>query len=336
MRTVEASAPGKAILCGEYAVLAGAPAIVVALDRRVKVRISESRNEWHEVSAPGLSGRCWKFSTDCNRDISWHEADAEQIFSLFSSVWRVLKPDPTTGLSITIDSRQLHDPESGAKTGIGSSAAVATSLVAALARLIPVAGDPYLLAQDAHRDFQDGGGSGADIAASYHGGTVVFSRGTAPLSASWPAGLRCRFFWSGLPADTVAQVAKIDAGVLTANAPGSAGRLAAGAVNAADSWVAGDAAAVLSDVAEFASLLKIFADDHDLDVFGAGHLEISELASQCGIVYKPCGAGGGDIGVALSVDDHALASFCSEATNRGFRPLEVAVDDSGVTTNIKN
>ena len=31
---VEASAPGKIVLCGDYAVLQGAPAVVLALQRR--------------------------------------------------------------------------------------------------------------------------------------------------------------------------------------------------------------------------------------------------------------------------------------------------------------
>ena len=37
MNRVGASAPGKALLCGEYAVLEGAPAVVAAVDRRVTV-----------------------------------------------------------------------------------------------------------------------------------------------------------------------------------------------------------------------------------------------------------------------------------------------------------
>lgn len=338
MRTVQASAPGKALLCGEYAVLAGAPAIVVALDRRVTVVISETQNEWHEVSTPGPGKRSWRFSSDSNsnHDIAWHDADAAQLFGLFASVWKVLQPEPGTGLSITIDSRQLYDADSGAKLGIGSSAAVATSLVAALQCLSSADGDPYLLAQHAHRDFQGGSGSGVDVAASFHGGAVVFARDATPEQTIWPAGLCCRFLWSGIPADTAVRLENLDVGLLTANARGPAGLLAASAAQAARSWQAGNAAEILDDIAEFTSSLMVFADDYDLDIFGAGHLEINDLASQYGIVYKPCGAGGGDIGVALSVDENALASFCNKAMGKGFNALDVAVDNLGVTTDIKN
>ncbi len=37
---IEASAPGKLVLSGEYAVLAGAPALVAAVDRRVTCTLS--------------------------------------------------------------------------------------------------------------------------------------------------------------------------------------------------------------------------------------------------------------------------------------------------------
>ena len=53
--TVVASAPGKAVLCGEYAVLDGAPAVCMALDRRARVTVTPFEGDWNRVSAPGYS-----------------------------------------------------------------------------------------------------------------------------------------------------------------------------------------------------------------------------------------------------------------------------------------
>ena len=51
MRGVTASAPGKLVLAGEYAVLAGAPAIVAAMDRRVVCRVAVAeRGHWQFLS----------------------------------------------------------------------------------------------------------------------------------------------------------------------------------------------------------------------------------------------------------------------------------------------
>ena len=55
--SVIASAPGKVILCGEYAVLDGAPAICMAVDRRARVEITEIDGDISDVSAPGYTNK---------------------------------------------------------------------------------------------------------------------------------------------------------------------------------------------------------------------------------------------------------------------------------------
>ena len=50
---IVASAPGKVILSGEYAVLDGAPAVCVAIDRRARVTVEYNDEDHHVVAAPG-------------------------------------------------------------------------------------------------------------------------------------------------------------------------------------------------------------------------------------------------------------------------------------------
>ena len=49
------TAPGKLVLSGEYAVLDGAPAVAMAIDRRAVVDVSRSQEPWHSVIAPGFT-----------------------------------------------------------------------------------------------------------------------------------------------------------------------------------------------------------------------------------------------------------------------------------------
>jgi phosphomevalonate kinase len=42
---------------------------------------------------------------------------------------------------------------------------------------------------------------------------------------------------------------------------------------------------------------------------------------QHGVVYKPCGAGGGDIGAAFSTDPAALDRFTRTAHIQGYAPI---------------
>ncbi len=55
LETMTATAPGKLILTGEYAVLDGAPAVVVAMDRRVVARYRMTDLHFTRAEAPGAS-----------------------------------------------------------------------------------------------------------------------------------------------------------------------------------------------------------------------------------------------------------------------------------------
>ncbi len=87
-------------------------------------------------------------------------------------------------LSITVDSSSLFTP-GGRKLGFGSSAAAAVGTIAALLTAVDI--DPVadrrltaLLATAAHRDAQNGAGSGYDVATSCFGGIGLFTGGRWP------------------------------------------------------------------------------------------------------------------------------------------------------------
>jgi phosphomevalonate kinase len=72
-----------------------------------------------------------------------------------------------------------------------------------------------------------------------------------------------------------------------------------------------------------------FDVDHDLGIFDAGHHELTNAAAKLELVYKPCGAGGGDIGVVFATDKAAVAKFTNIAGESGFRLLDVSLEISG-------
>jgi phosphomevalonate kinase len=56
-----------------------------------------------------------------------------------------------------------------------------------------------------------------------------------------------------------------------------------------------------------------------------------KLADSQGITYKPCGAGGGDIGIALSTDTDALEKFRSAVSDNDFLLLDLEMAEHGIT-----
>jgi phosphomevalonate kinase len=102
---------------------------------------------------------------------------------------------------------------------------------------------------------------------------------------------------------------------------------ASGAV--ATRWAGGNAAAIVTEIGTYTKALRCFDDVHGLGIFDAGHARLAERAAESGLAYKPCGAGGGDIGVALATSRASLASFEKTAMRAGFTVLELSIDPRG-------
>ena len=86
MTEVSVSAPGKLLLCGEYAVLRNAPAVVMAVDRRAVARVSPGDAPWHTLTTPGFSDRTWRFELDDGNRVSWLDESPEASPELAAAV----------------------------------------------------------------------------------------------------------------------------------------------------------------------------------------------------------------------------------------------------------
>ena len=331
MNSVTVTAPGKAVLSGEYAVLRGAPAISVAIDCRAMARIVTTDQEFHSISTPGHAAGQWRFTANDAGEINWLDELPDQGLRLVEEAWRVCAPAAGRRFDITLDTADFFDPGSGQKLGLGGSAAAMTALIAALAGSRSQRGDVFALAREAHKALQGGLGSGVDIATSFYGGVIEFRTDSksAPLRHSWPPGLYYRFLWSGASANTQARIRKSGSG-----SDKNWSSLSRAAETAASAWAGQGAREILRVFERYTNTLRQFSIDHDLGIFDAGHDELLDIATTFGVVYKPCGAGGGDIGIVLAADEGAVAEFCNAADKSGFTSLDIATDPAGVRTDV--
>lgn len=331
---VRTSAPGKVVLSGEYAVLEGAPAIVMAVDRRARVCVSPAAGGWHCVSAPGLQDGNTDFSIDQAGQAVRREAGATQAcgrrvdLSLLGEVLKAVGGRPTVPLHFELDTRPFFHETKGVKLGLGSSAALAVALTAALMRNEERTHEIAPTALAAHRAWQGGRGSGVDVAAAVHGGTLAYrvTPGAAIEALTWPEGLRHALLWSGRPAGTRD---RIGAFATSAARHGAAASLKQAAEEALHTWQRGDARAILDGLFRYVTTLAAFDVDRDLGIFDAGHRELAGMAGGH-VVYKPCGAGGGDIGIALALKESDLDGFVEKARALGFERLDVMPDARGL------
>jgi len=321
MIRIVASAPGKLVLSGEYAVLDGAPAICIAVDRRAIVTIVAHEGAHHVVTAPGFSDSCASFTSDSGK-LSW--LDGGEDFELFGQVWSAAGISSSAPLATTLDTRAFRDAESGTKIGIGSSAALTVALATALSALSGC--DNANLARRAHRDFQGGTGSGVDVACSLAGGVVEYRIANATIRVVvWPADLHYAVFWSGVAADTRSKLERLR------TQPGTSARRSLGEASErfATAFHDGAVSAIIEELGRYNEALHDFDIAHGLGIFDAGHAALAGAAASHGVVYKPCGAGGGDIGIALAAAANSLASFEDFATDSGFRRLRMGPDPEG-------
>jgi len=327
---IVATAPGKAVLSGEYAVLHGAPAAAVAVDRRVRVSLAPAGGAENRLATAGYGAGERAFRVTGSGEVEWLEPLPGGVdFSLFETLWKHCHRAGRPPLAVSIDTRPFFAAEGGGKLGFGSSAAVAVALSAALQALDADPGPPGSRALPAHREFQGGRGSGIDVATSLAGGLVAFRRG-ATETLDWPAGLHYRFLWSGRSANTADRIGRLGAGDARQTETSIHALCQAAEATMAD-WRSGDGASVVAVMRRYVTALRRFSAELDLGIFDAGHAELADLAAGDGIVYKPCGAGGGDIGVVLALGAPAIEEFCRQAAPLGFRGLDVALDTHGLT-----
>lgn len=312
---VEYAAPGKVVIWGEYAVLAGAPALVMAVDRYAHASVSLEGKVWH-IRSTGFES---EITLDAGALLSLAPSAAAGAAAVIRSALAALGDPPLpAGARITTDTTAFH--EAGSKLGIGSSAAICTATCAALAEVLSRPFDPSI-PRAAHRLLQGKAGSGLDVAAACEGGLLRFQSGrTSP--ATWPSGLHYRFFWVGHPAKTTHHLARF-----------AAWRTAGNNRPLDDLCAASAALFSRTDLAAlriYVDRLKALDAAANLGIYDAAHARLEELASRVQVVYKPCGAGGGDIGIAVSDDAASLESLLTLATRQSYLPLNLEIAPHGV------
>lgn len=318
MKRVMATAPGKAVLSGEYAVLHGAPAICMAVDRRAIARVSNVETAWNSVTAPGYSTSEGRFVCHGSK-LEWLQGQDD--FGLVDAAFEVLDRSGNDCVSVELDTRAFFDEASGTKIGLGSSAALTVALSAALIQSHDVIDD----ALEIHRRFQSGAGSGVDIATAVRGGLLEYRMKCAEVSPLvWPQGLAYRLVWTGVPADTKSKLNRFEG----AGHRNSRDALVNAATRMATAWPS--ASAVLGVFPDYVDTLRKFSEDYDLGIFDASHDKLVAESRSAGLIYKPCGAGGGDVGILMGTTYEKLDEFLAGFPVAGCRVLESKLDTQGV------
>lgn len=326
---IEAWAPGKLFIAGEYAVVeAGEPAVLVAVNRGIRARLEELPAARPAESSPHVREAC---------------RVVEQL--------RASRGLPATHYTLQIES-DLED-QRGQKYGLGSSAAVTVAVVAALDAL-------YGLELTTFQRFQlallatleiSPKSSGGDLAVSSHAGWIryvspdrdailAYARQHG-ISASledpnWqrceitqlpaPDGLRLLVGWTGSPASTVQLVGEVHEGRESAEREHEAFvRRSRHLVQALVTGLENGGAGVPPVIRELRALLQDLGRTSRTEIETPMLRVLCEIAEQHGAAAKPSGAGGGDCGIVLAGSDCDTEAILREWKSHGIIDLDLTV-----------
>lgn len=323
--TVSASAPGKVVLLGEYVVLDGARALVMAVDKRCRAELAP---------ASGERG-CLKMRMPKLQVAEFGPGEPTGSSLVDALVDRADLGPPWPVWSATIDSSEFFSD--GLKLGLGSSAAALVAFAGASWATAGKPGQPGLAELiRCHREFQGGVGSGIDVAAALLGGVVEFRLSTESQaqisSVQLPKSVGFAGVFAGGSASTPGLVGQYrqwaDAG--SAQADALRQRLIAAAERGCVAVHEDDGAAFVAAIDEYGRCLQELGHEMGADLVTAEHRQIGKIAGGMGLAYKVSGAGGGDVGIACGLDLDALRSFSDKAAKGGFRAVPLIVDELGL------
>jgi len=343
----DASAPGKLVIAGEYAVLHGAPAVVMALDVRAQARVSRVAKT-DSVLVDSVSGQEFRFHCHEQKGFQWlGRAPGERgrilqvVLTTFLDEQQDFGCVPALRVSMKTDAFYKLVGAERRKLGLGSSAAVLVALVGALFDALSFPLDIQGISSfccEAHRRFQDGQGSGVDIAAAINGGVlgVRMKQSDAKLSISrlgWPDGLFLLPVWSGKSASTVELLSRFS--THRDRYPGAFDRQMQSLKDHSErvfaAWLEQSVDNILTALDGYERALRDFDREAAIGINTDVHERLRKLAEQHGARYKTSGAGGGDIGFAFTDSRDVADAVRKDFIDAGHFILESPLATKGLT-----
>jgi phosphomevalonate kinase len=323
---VTASAPGKLVLLGEYAVLDGASAMVMAVDRRCRARIAQADGPDCRLETRMPTAGAQRFAPGAPSRVTLVDLIRERLGC--EPRWR--------SWSASLDSGPFF--AGGRKLGLGSSAAALVAFSAAWTRVAAQPRQALELAEliSLHRHFQGGAGSGLDIAAAFSGGTIAFrldQNGMHQIgSVRLPNSVGFAGIFAGRSASTTDLVGLYQR--FRAAEPASASALYRAmseiATDGLAAAAAGDGAALVAAVGDYGCRLNALGAAMRIELMTPAHREIRAIATGFGLSYKMSGAGGGDMGLACGLDAEALGAFITAVGEAGFPAFRLQPASQGL------
>ncbi len=355
-KTILARAPGKALLLGEYAVLEGAPALVAAVDRFAEVTLTFPAPHF-SVSSPFIGAGALRFDISRHGEVAFPPhtpLETVQRLRFFNTAIRFAgqeirsrqKALPTAAIRLNTSSFYLAGKD--VKLGLGSSAALTVALIAGLFHSagLPMSEEAdrlhfFQIALSAHHEAQQKIGSGVDIAASTFGGILQYqliqdslTMPTLIEEMQMPESLQLLFIWTGTSASTQQFVQKVQE--FKSRKPEAyreiIKRMTHISTQGCRAFSGHQVKQFLNSVSEYYRLMEYLGNQSGAPIISEVHQQLAEIVEAAGGVYKPSGAGGGDLGIAFAASDKIVSQIKQRLKQTAFQTISLSVAQHGIVS----
>jgi phosphomevalonate kinase len=340
---------------GEYAVLEGANALVASVDRFVHAKVSASKYDYCLFFSNLTSDPIRIIINDGGEFVPDHGQSDQLIKTMQFSLLiinKLSKKIRDSGLLIKpfdlqIDTSQFFVEANTIKLGLGSSAALTVSIIVAISCFLGLEDELFSndyelfrFACETHFKVQGNRGSGIDIAASVFGGINIYNvksidrdrekQEISPISVA--EDLYILPVWTGVSASTrelLSQVEKFR-GDFEKVYQEMMSRLKVLSETGCVAYEEKNNSDLLDIVQDYYKVLKDFSSRSKISIISDIHENIAEIVTSTGGVYKPSGAGGGDIGLAFSDSKEIIDNVKRALAKKNIETLSLGISEQGI------
>tara|TARA_B100001996_G_scaffold134441_1_gene102334 strand:- start:1651 stop:2634 length:984 start_codon:yes stop_codon:yes gene_type:complete len=325
---IDTKASGKVFFTGEYMALEGGKSIILSTPQEARVSLTEN-NKPHNIFNTSISNNSYPFMVKDDLNINWLKKDPKELGTILQQSIRKFKKT-FTGKTISIDTNEFFFQKK--KIGIGSSAAISVAITMAFNKFYEMSLAPQQIIDysiETHRNAQNSKGSGFDVVASYEEARALSCR---LINSS-----KLEYNQVELPDDLIVIAVLNDTSIETSR---MIDRYQTGKekhpsyflkqakkmkmeLDYIHSFISKkDSNSILKHLRAYNDLLLDLDRKLNIGIFD-NHDEVTRLAENEGVFYKPSGSGGGDLGLLIGNESMRIEEVCSSLNLRGFKYFQI-------------
>ena len=307
----------------------GGKATLLSASRLVDVSIEKIDSNVNKF-VTSASEKDFMFELNNNSEIEWVHNNPKKFGTFLEIAIKLLGVRPRSE-KFSINSSDFF--EDGTKIGIGSSSAISVAIARAMNKYFKLNLDNQKLLStslEIHNHYQNNNGSGLDVLSSFYGFPVIECSKSKDNDFKWkqlsiPDEIKIKFVKGSVSADTKEMIKKYSLGKLENEHffLEISKEMRESLSELSQAFKENKILSILSAIKKYSTLMIEMDNTLGIGVYTDKDKEISILAEKEGLLYKPSGAGGGDLGIIIGERDNLINEFVDKLSEQKMKQIQI-------------